>query len=290
MNEKVDLTKILKDCPEGTKFYSPLCGKVVFKCIKDSIIYTTDSSNSIQLFSKEGFYYYSAGVECLLFPSKEQRDWDKFKAPWYKKEIEPKFHIGQYITDGYIGGPIISIEDNYTCYKISDFMKGTNIIIPITLQNNYHLWTIQDAKDGDVLAFSNDTIVIFKDSYNSTSFHSYCHIEDGIFDFNKDEIPDWWNSKGFKPATKEQRDLLSQKIKEAGYKWDTETKTLEKLIKPKFKVGDKIVNVFMRYRGTLGTILKITDDKYIFTDGRYILISNQNSWDLVPDKFDPKTL
>lgn len=90
MNEKVDLTKILKDCPEGTELYSPLCGKVVFKYIKDSIIYTTDSSNSIQLFSKEGFYYYSAGVECLLFPSETQRDWSKFIAPWYKL-IKPKF-------------------------------------------------------------------------------------------------------------------------------------------------------------------------------------------------------
>jgi hypothetical protein len=39
-------------------------------------------------------------------------------------------------------------------------------------------------------------------------------------------------------ATKEQRDLLFQTIKEAGYKWNEETKTLDKLIEPKFKVGD----------------------------------------------------
>ena len=45
--------------------------------------------------------------------------------------------------------------------------------------------------------------------------------------------------------------------------------------------------------GTQGIISKITDDKYIFTNDSYIFISNQDSWELVPDKkpkFDPKTL
>ena len=67
-------------------------------------------------------------------------------------------------------------------------------------------------------------------------------------------------------------------------------------IEPKFKVGDKIVNTIIKYMGSLGTqgtILKITDDKYIFTDGSRMSISNQDSWELVSDKkpkFDPKTL
>lgn len=66
--------------------------------------------------------------------------------------------------------------------------------------------------------------------------------------------------------------------------------------KPKFKVGDKIVNIPRKYMGALGTqgiISKITDDKYIFTNDSYIFISNQDSWELVHDKkpkFDPKTL
>ena len=66
--------------------------------------------------------------------------------------------------------------------------------------------------------------------------------------------------------------------------------------KPKFKVGDKIVNIPRKYMGALGTqgiISKVTDDKYIFTNGNYIFISNQGSWELAHDKkpkFDPKTL
>ena len=107
---------------------------------------------------------------------------------------------------------------------------GIVIIRPIRdVDKSASVFTIQDAKEGDVIAFDNDTIVIFKDLYNSTSFHSYCYIEDGIFDFNKDELPDWWNGEGFKPATKEQIDILFQKMKEAGYKWDANKKELIKV-------------------------------------------------------------
>ena len=90
-------------------------------------------------------------------------------------------------------------------------------------------------------------------------------------------------------------------IKENGCKlnneMNNETKTLEKLVKPKFKVGDKIYNKLRKYMGasgTQGTILKITEDNYyIFTDGSYVSIYNQDSWELINDKkqkFDPKTL
>ena len=70
----------------------------------------------------------------------------------------------------------------------------------------------------------------------------------------------------------------------------------KQLVKPKFKVGDKIVNIFRRLMGASGSygiISEITDDKYIFTDTSYAYIRNQDSWELVSDKkpkFDPKTL
>lgn len=93
MNENIDLTKILKDCPEGTKLYSPIFGEVDFERIQ------SDDENAIVItkgyvtasFTKEGFYYAYADVECTLFPSKDQRDWSKFTAPWPKKErFDPK--------------------------------------------------------------------------------------------------------------------------------------------------------------------------------------------------------
>lgn len=67
--------------------------------------------------------------------------------------------------------------------------------------------------------------------------------------------------------------------------------------KPKFKVGDKIVNIRGKNIWTLSgsqcIISEITIDRYIFTDGSYTFIGNQDNWELVPDKkpkFDPNTL
>ena len=96
MNENIDLTKILKNCPKGWEFYSSVLGEVEFVEICDDekgenpiwvkvgkLAYTTG-------FTKEGFYLKGKG-ECTLFPSKDQRDWSKFTAPWYKKEkFDPK--------------------------------------------------------------------------------------------------------------------------------------------------------------------------------------------------------
>lgn len=90
MNEKVDLTKILKNCPKGFKLYSPMVGEVEFERILDDSAYpiVTLYNRLVLFFTSEGLYYDNAGeeAECLLFLSKDQRDWSKFTAPWYKKE------------------------------------------------------------------------------------------------------------------------------------------------------------------------------------------------------------
>ena len=95
MNENIDLTKILKDCPKGWKFYSTLYGEVEFEKIKKEseypIVIITKHGNNSDIKS-DGRYYgeYDDG-ECTLFPSKDQRDWSKFSAPWYKKDkFDPK--------------------------------------------------------------------------------------------------------------------------------------------------------------------------------------------------------
>ena len=93
MNENVDLTKILKDCPNGFELYSTLCGTVLFREI-DSFDYPVKCEchdGQLMRFTKEGYFFYCHGEECLLFPSKDQRDWSKFTAPWYKKDkFDPK--------------------------------------------------------------------------------------------------------------------------------------------------------------------------------------------------------
>ena len=95
MNENIDLTKILKDCPKGTKLYSPIFGDVMFERIDDNGQYPiivkyksekVDDWWDYIRFTKEGLFINKINTECTLFPAKDQRNWSKFTAPWYKKE------------------------------------------------------------------------------------------------------------------------------------------------------------------------------------------------------------
>lgn len=98
MNENLNLAEILKDCPEGTKLYSPVYGDVeLVKVIQvdDEILSTIEddiypikiklNNNSLDNFTKDGRMFEDYNGECMLFPSKDQRDWSKFKPK------QPKF-------------------------------------------------------------------------------------------------------------------------------------------------------------------------------------------------------
>ena len=99
MNEKIDLTKILRNCPKGTRFYSSIFGEETYLF---GIDHYEGNPRPIAIYGELGevkkFYLSSKGHpfangcgECVLFPSKDQRDWSKFAAPWLKKErFDPK--------------------------------------------------------------------------------------------------------------------------------------------------------------------------------------------------------
>lgn len=93
MNENLDLTKILKDCPEGTKLYSPIFGDV--ELVKVHLNQDGNYPIEIKLrnyefdnFSKDGRIFAEYNGECLLFPSKDQRDWSKFELK--KSKFDPQ--------------------------------------------------------------------------------------------------------------------------------------------------------------------------------------------------------
>ena len=94
MNENTDLTKILKDCPKGWKLYCSIYGEVEFVCIDEYEEYPIKvmvKRKFIDAFSGKGFIRPQYNIKGILFPSKDQIDWSKFTAPWYKKEkFDPK--------------------------------------------------------------------------------------------------------------------------------------------------------------------------------------------------------
>ena len=106
MNENIDLTKILKDCPMWWKFYSSVYGEVEFVEIYRKPVLCNPRPREDEWFgqeihnSKHPILFWANGFEhrvssrgemikgcgeCTFFPSRDQRDWSKFTAPWYKK-------------------------------------------------------------------------------------------------------------------------------------------------------------------------------------------------------------
>jgi len=131
-----------------------------------------------------------------------------------------KFKEGDFIVNDYCCGKVVELtEDAY----LLDTEQG----IPFSYEHNARLWDItKDAKDGDVLATSAGAFIYNGNNGGGSCPGSYCGIDTlGKF---RTGVKHHWTGKKVTPATKEQRDLLFAKMKEAGYKWDAEKKELMK--------------------------------------------------------------
>ena len=88
MNENLNLVEILKYCPKGTKLYSTVFGEVKLEEVKENSKYpimVKPKIGGFESFTSSGRWMENYDGECTLFPSKEQRDWSKFKP------TQPKF-------------------------------------------------------------------------------------------------------------------------------------------------------------------------------------------------------
>lgn len=143
------------------------------------------------------------------------------------EKVEPKFKVGDWIT---IDNPcqIISIDGTYIVQYCDD--EETREISKKFCEFQFHIWTIQDARDGDVLVASDGSIFIFKEVVDCGCKHYIALTKDNETINVNDNLEHYWEAaRGVKPATKKQRDLLFQKMKEAGYEWDAEKKETRKI-------------------------------------------------------------
>lgn len=224
MTEKINIAEILKECPKGMELYSPLCGKCVFDRLNFGTIICKKQNTQEITFTSNGYYMLPVfdDCECMIFPSKDQRDWSKFQRPF---------------------------------------------------------------KDGDIVATNSGCFIGIIKVKNNMQVGTYCAID--YRDYFKVN-PDYVFSRF---ATKEEKQKLFDAIKENGYNWNAETKALEKLVEPKFKVGDKI----KLKSGKIGYIIQVADSYYEIKCENDICswnwpIENQDDWELVPNKFDINTL
>ena len=190
----MNIAEILKYCPKGTKLYSLVKGEVTLGSAESINLYPIEvftNNGNAEYFTKDGLLNanYPNG-ECVLFPSKDQRDWSKFRIPVKRGDI--MMQIDGTLPFIASGGSTI---DNYPKYICGITDRGN-----FKISNNYHGWT--------------------------------------------DEF--------YIPASEEAKKELFDKMKEAGYRWNTDTLELEK-IESQFKKGDIVVD---RY-GNLCLVSKV---------------------------------
>ena len=157
--------------------------------------------------------------------------------------IEPKFKPGNWVVNNVcLPMQIASIKDGMYIFTKGDAMSV------LFIDGNYHLWTIHDAMDGDVLAAKDGRPFIFTGEFDVRDDNptAYCGINSSD-KFITGMGSHWTFKNGIKPATKEQQDLLFAKMKEAGYEWDADKKELKKIkiksknLEPKTLNADKVI-------------------------------------------------
>lgn len=166
MNENIDLTKILEGCPVGTKFYSSIYGEVEFVGIIDNSYYPIKIATYTKInrnfrngyCTKDGKDDYNYDGECTLFPSKNQRDWNKFERFWDKTKVE-RFDVNTFqpfdkilVKDATIG---VEWEGSFFCYIDHHYCNGIVCIngqmrymaIPYNEETKHLLGTTKDCPD-----------------------------------------------------------------------------------------------------------------------------------------------
>lgn len=78
----MNIAEILEKAPKGIKLYSPIFGDVIFEEIRHDYI-RVSTNRIMREFHPDGRYY--ANGECMLFPSRENKDWDNFYICPFKK-------------------------------------------------------------------------------------------------------------------------------------------------------------------------------------------------------------
>lgn len=222
----INIAQLLKDAPKDLKLYSPICGHCKLSCILyDDGIRVIAHDVSFR-FDKYGRFCSADDAECLLFPGEDCRTWEGWKLP-----VEPTFKVGDWVVFNNNRNSIYQIGEIRDSYYKLTHTHGGSIPLPFSQGNFIRPWSIEDAKDGDVLATDNGWTCIFK-AFDGYGFSSYCFMDSQKWFCEVGAEGHTLDSRingNIHPATKEQRNMFFAKMKESGYEWDADKKELRKI-------------------------------------------------------------
>lgn len=290
----MNIAEILKYCPKGTNLYSPVFGKVTLQGV-DSMLKILLKDGSIREFYPNGNY--SQYGECVLFPSKGQRDWNKFRLPVKRGDIMMEVD-GKYpfiangkITPQYFPDAICGITDKGNF--IRDEHEGhwtSEFYIPASEEAKKELfdkmaeagyrWNADTLelekiepkfKEGDVLVDKYSRLTLYTGVINSNRVQTCADLCKGnLIPYQ----PLFYDepASALKLANKEERNKLYSGLVRNGYKYDKEQ---HKLIKQEFKPYDKVLgrgDMYMTWIPDTFSCYNQEDDKY-----PYICLGNYYS-------------
>lgn len=272
MEAEINIVEILKDKPQGTKLYSSACGK----CKLEEV---DDKSFKISFYnSKFGFMHGGEGYldkngklyddgECVVFPSKEMRDWSKFA--WKKGDvlvsedgtahlIFEKFTDDTYTTfigkynyannDYYVSECDSAITDLYTLETENSAQTYINTIEK-RLGGKLNRETLEiektqpEFKDGDIVMSDSGTIVLVRGISLTRKIYYHAYMCDEDIYINQVEGEFFSRISRIKRfATDSEKQQLFDALAKEGKAWDAEKKQIVDL-KPKceFKPFDKVL-------------------------------------------------
>jgi hypothetical protein len=290
METEINIVEILKDKPQGTKLYSSACGK----CKLEEV---DDKSFKISFYnSKFGFMNGGEGHldkngklyddgECVVFPSKEMRDWSKFA--WKKGDVlinSCGFQciFKEWASDDYtkFNGCYSNSRDGYedvSNAETAKFVKLDNNIaygyvreIERKLGGILNLETLEiektqpEFKDGDIVVYGKSVAICRKIYKHTLSFYISLNEMFGLL--FADEVE---SSEEYRFATEEEKQQLFDALEKEGKAWDAEKKQIVDIKKEyQFKPFEKVLvrdSIDDVWRASFFSHIKENDGRYVTT-------------------------
>lgn len=277
METKINIAKILKNKPEGTKLWTDMFGSVTLYVVTDTCdAFQVKHHNKVSWFDEDGKLY-KEGVLCI-YPSKSMRDWEKFS--WKKGDVLISDCRFMCIFKEWA-------SDDYTkfngCYF--DGMPNTETAKYSKVDNNIAYGYIRDIenkcggrlnletleiekqtgfKDGDIVVYGKSVAICRRIYKHTLSFYVSLNEMFGLL--FADEVE---SSEEYRFATEEEKQQLFDALEKEGKAWDAEKKQIvdikkEHQFKPfeKVLVRDSIDDV---WRASFFSHIKENDGRYVTT-------------------------
>jgi hypothetical protein len=309
--EKTNIAEFLKHCPSGMELDCAMYEDVYFDYVDDLNIihcYIQQETHKTSItFNQHGTPNSDIKSKCVIYP-KGKTTWEGFIPPFKDGDI---VFYNDTIAIFKEWGDETLFRTYVTKYLCCDFMIDKNV--PLfgksvrkeirfaseeekqklfnAIKENGYRWNaerktlekLSPFNAGDVLVSSWGNIVLLSHIDNTQVIYYHCILDpwDG-FRIVEGTSCGVGMVPNCKLATEEQRNKLFDRLQKSGYKYNPQTNKLERLIVPKFKVGDKIK---LKGEDEFGIITQVADCFYIINcknHTHYWSIIKQDDWELVP--------